>query len=93
MQVHLQSKSVGFSHALNIAAIDAVIWVWFYQMSHAAGASFLMPEGSGPSHRELFGLLATTIILFLKWDRFPRRDMEAARKAIPFQEQDNRCGE
>lgn len=73
MQVHLQSKSVGFSHALNIAAIDAVIWVWFYQMSHAAGASFLMPEGSGPSHRELFGLLATTIILFLKWDRFPRR--------------------
>ena len=42
MQVHLQSKSVGFSHALNIAAIDAVIWVWFYQMSHAAGASFLL---------------------------------------------------
>ena len=73
MQVHLQSKRVGFSHALNIAVIDAVIWVWFYQMSHAAGASFLMPEGSGPSHRELFGLLATTIVLFLKWDRFPRR--------------------
>lgn len=72
MQVHLQSKRVGFSHALNIAVIDAVIWVWFYQMSHAAGAGLLTPGSSGLPHREIFGILATAIILFLKWDRFPR---------------------
>lgn len=79
MQVHLHAERVGLSHSLKIAVVDAVIWVWFYQVSHTDSAAFL-GRGSAPwCDRIIFGFLVTAVVLLLRWDRFPR----PFRTAVP----------
>lgn len=78
MQVYLQSERIDFSRSSKIAFVDAVLWVWFYQTSHAEGSILTMATGALWYGRGLPVIIVGAVVLLLKLDAFPRRFRIAA---------------
>lgn len=63
MQVYLQSERIDFSRSSKIALVDAAIWVWFYQTSHAEGSILTMATEASWYGQGVLGIIIAALVL------------------------------